>query len=89
VVKVVLEIPVYNPSNGVQVLWKDSGRMQIHVCNGGVHICANSDALMSLARQMIYFAKNPVIEGSHIEYDDSFCIGLEGEYELILSKMED
>lgn len=87
--KVILEIPSYDPDNGIEVLWKDSGRMQIYVSSDGVHICANPDALMSLARQMIYFAKNSLPEGSHVHFDDFFCKGLEGEYELILSKMED
>jgi len=87
--KVILEIPDFD-GNGIDVIWEGNGRLKIRVVDRSVEIRADSKALMSLAKQMIYFANHSLYDGCHVHLDSFFCgKGFEGDYGLILSKMED
>ena len=83
--KITIEIPEYD-GEGVDVIWDDTAKYHIDVQDNLVALYANDAAMISLARQMIYLAKNDLTKGSHIHFDSFFYKGKEGDFELVLCK---
>jgi hypothetical protein len=82
------EIPEYE--GGLKVFWDQDAKLKIQLFDNIVLLCINKQALLSLARQLMYMAVSDVPRGSHIHYDDFFCKdGLLGDVELIIEKMAD
>lgn len=48
----------------------------------------NKSMAESLARQLLYFAVNSLPTGSHIHYDTFFCPLKQGNYEVVISQIE-
>ena len=85
--KVTLEIPEYN-ENAVDVIWEDGSQYSLVVSGDTVELSANKQGLLSLAKQLLYFANNELPNGSHVHYSSFFCRNLESDYELIISKLK-
>ena len=82
------EIPEYD--DGIEVFWDENAKLKVQSFDNEALICANKQALLSLAKQLIYLAVNDISEGSHVHYDDFFCKGgFLGDNELIIEKMND
>ena len=80
------EIPKYNDYKGLDVFVEKNAKMIINCKNDCVEISANSAALISLAKQFLYLAKNDLPEGSHIHYDGFFMALGKDSKELVISK---
>lgn len=83
--KVTLDIPNYD-GNGIDVVWETGSKYEISIADNNVVISANKNALVSIAKQMLYMAYNNLPNGSHIHYDSFFTKMNEEEYELVIEK---
>ena len=85
--KITLEIPDYD-GRATDVIWKQDAAVRVDIFGRGVVITANSDGLISLAKQMMYLAEETVPSGCHVHYDDLFLSGGSAS-SLIIDKMAD
>lgn len=82
--KIEIDLPDYD-GIGVDVIWEENADYTLDVFDDEVVLKANREGLLSLGKEMIYFAENNLQEGSHIHYD-SFFTGKDRDYALILEK---
>lgn len=82
--KITLDIPDYD-GNGIDVVWETGSKYAINIDDNSVVISANKNALVSIAKQMLYMAYNTLPKGSHVHYD-SFFTKMNEEYELVIEK---
>ena len=85
--KIILDIPDYD-GDSIDVVWEDGSNYFIMVNDNNVVLSANNNALVSIAKQMLYFAYNNLPQGSHIHYDSFFTKMNIEKYELIIEKRE-
>lgn len=83
--KITLDIPYYD-GNGLDVVWETGSKYVIKIADNNVIILANKNALVSIAKQMLYMAYNDLPKGSHVHYDSFFTKMNEEEYELVIEK---
>ena len=69
--KITLDIPDYD-GNGIDVIWETDSKYTITIADNNVVISANPNALLSIAKQMLYMAYHDLPKGSHIHYDSFF-----------------
>ena len=81
-----IDIPDYD-GNSIDIVWEKGAKYIATYDNDNVIIKANSEGLLSLARQMIYLAVNAVPSGSHAHYDSFFTTEETVDKELILEKL--
>ena len=67
-----VQIPVYH-GGPMDVFWDSAGELSVEAEKNKLIIRANCAALNSLAKQMLYFACNNLLNGAHVHYDDFFC----------------
>ena len=82
-----IDLPDYD-ENGIDIIWEEGSRYHIMVSKETVEITANKNALISIAKQMLYLAYNDLPSGSHVHLD-SFFTGQQQDVELTIAKMED
>jgi hypothetical protein len=80
--KIVIDIPDYNPMHGVLPMFKDGSTIVVRITNGVTVLTANSAGLESLANHFLALAQPDVPAGCHIHYDD-----FHGELELGSSEL--
>ncbi len=80
--KITLDIPEYD-GNAIDVIWENNAKYDLTTFDGEAVLKANKEALISFAKQMLYFAHNDITEGSHVHYG-SFFTGKEQKNELII-----
>ena len=84
--KITLEIPNYNPYEGMRLNWEPGFMISVKVNEGGsISIEANREGLISLARHFLNLSNPEIPSGNHIHLDQSNSFG-EGSYELIIIK---
>ena len=83
-----VDLPEYDDENGLDVFWEKNGKFKIDVSMEEVVLSANTEGLISFAKQMLYLAYNQLPQGSHIHYD-SFFTGCNPEFCFIIEKKED
>ena len=82
--KITLDVPYYD-GNGLDVVWEIDSKYAIKIIGDNVVISANKNALVSIAKQMLYMAYNDLPEGSHVHYN-RFFTKMNEEYELVIEK---
>ena len=82
--KVSFDIPDYLDS--MDIIQDENAKLNISVEEGEIYLGANKEALISLAKQMIYMSNNNLPYGSHIHLDNFFCSNWNGNYSLIIEK---
>ena len=80
-----IELPDYD-GNALDIIWEKKSNYTIEILNEQIVIKANSNALISFAKQMLYMAYNDLITGSHIHYDNFFT-KVNCDYELVIEKI--
>lgn len=80
------EIPDYD-GNAVDVIWEDGAKYIATSDEESVILKANSEGLLSLAKQMIYLALNSIPTGSHVHYDEFFVGKGVSDKHLIIEKI--
>ena len=83
-----IDIPKYD-NEGIDVIWQKSSKMNVSYDENSACICANKEGLISLAKQLLYFAYNNFSDGVHVHYDDFFCDLEDGSKELIIERKDD
>ena len=84
--KYVIDIPEYNPTEGLRLEWDINFRISTKVDDSGtIIISANSQGLTSLARHLLVLAQSSVPTGHHVHLDTSNSLE-EGSQELILER---
>lgn len=81
-----MEIPDYD-GNGIDFVWEDGSNFNAKTFNESVIIQANSKALLSFAKQMLYMAVNDLPFGSHVHYDDYLPGKQNHSMEIIIEKV--
>lgn len=83
--KINIELPDYD-GNAVDVIWGENAKYNLKICDNTVILSANKEGLISLAKQMLYFAHNDLMKGDHVHLDGFFTKMDNIEYELIIEK---
>ena len=78
-----IDVPVYDPQTGFKFNWEDNFKISVLINNGTVHLIANKEGLISLARHLLCLAQ---IEDSYHLHLDPFNSLEDGSAELILEK---
>ncbi len=86
--KLDIDIPEYD-NEGTDVIWEKDSKINISYDEYSAYICANKEGLISLAKQLLYFAYNDFPDGVHVHYDDFFCDLENGSKELIIERKDD
>jgi hypothetical protein len=83
----IIDIPSYD-GDSVDDFWEHSGKISVDVQRDDVILSANKTAMVSFAKQLLYFANNDLPNGSHVHFDSFFCQGIQGKYGFILELIE-
>ena len=83
--KVTIDIPNFD-GEGVDVIWDKNANYEIMVEGDEVIIRANKEALMSIAKQMIYLAQDDMPPYAHIHYNAFFTGEVVSKYDLGIEK---
>ena len=70
----------------MKIDWYGEFTIDSKINDGVIHIRANKDGLITLARQMLAMADESVPAGFHIHYDESSSLE-DGSTEIILEKI--
>jgi hypothetical protein len=66
-----LDVVPYSPA-GITTHWRNGHVIRVTPDgNGGVHVCANREGLLTLAQHLVTLALPGVPAGSHIHYDSA------------------
>ena len=84
--RITVDVPDYD-GNSLDVIWDREGKYNICVDGNSIVLSANREALISFAKQFLYFTQTKFPEGSHIHIDSFFCRGLSGVYELVVQTL--
>lgn len=85
--KVTIDIPNFD-GEGVDVIWDKNANYEIMVEGDEVMICANKEALMSIAKQMLYLAQSDIPLYAHVHYNAFFTGEVLSKYELGIEKKD-
>lgn len=83
--KINIELPDYD-GNALDVIWENNSKCKVSSDNESVNISANKEALISIAKQMLYLAYNDLSNGAHIHYDSFFTKDKDMGKELMIEK---
>ncbi len=85
--QITVSIPDYE--DGIKVFWTDNASLMISVDGNEVELSANREAMLCMAKQLLYMAYNELPPGSHVHLDSFFCKdGIIGVDSLIIAKQE-
>lgn len=85
--KICVEIPEYD-GNSIDVIGENKSKYSVEVDGNQVVLRGNKEALVSLAKQMLYLANNDIQHGTHVHFNSFFTEKSEEENELIIEKTE-
>ena len=80
------DIPDYKTQSGLVRLWEDGFEITVSTSNNLVHICANREGLVSLAKQLLALSHEGVPSGYHVHFDEYNSLE-RGSSELIIEKV--
>jgi hypothetical protein len=86
-VKVIVEIPEYNPTAGFTCNWEYGFTIKTVIEDGTVILSANKEGLISLANHLLNLAQDSIKAGTHLHLDEYNSLE-NGSNELIISKVE-
>jgi hypothetical protein len=80
-----IDVPDYAPETGLRMTWEPGAIISTQIDDRMLHLIANQEGLVSLARLFLTLTHPGVPPGNHWHLDDSN--GLEdGSYALIIEK---
>ena len=85
--KICVDIPEYD-GKGIDVIWEKNSKYCIEINGNQIALRGNKDALVSLAKQMLYLANDDIQHGTHVHFNSFFTGNSEEENELIIEKTE-
>lgn len=83
--KVTLDLPDYD-GNAVDVIWENGAKYVLKVFDNTVTLSGNKEGFISLAKQLLYFAHNDLMNGDHVHLDGFFTKMEDIKYELVIEK---
>ncbi len=83
--QITIDIPTYNPNNGIKLNWQDNFEIVTKSEAGDIIITANKAGLISLATHLLTLAQDEVPSGCHIHYDETNSLE-NGSVELVIQK---
>jgi hypothetical protein len=83
--KIMLEIPDYNPNLGLEYRWEMGFEIEVKYENGIIILTANKAGLFSLANHFLNLAQDKISSGYHLHLDESNSLE-EGSIDLIIQK---
>ncbi len=86
--KISVELPDYD-GNWLDVIWEAGSKYAIDLQGNSIVLFANKNALISLAKQMLYMAYNDLPIGSHVHLDSFFTNINNDDIELVIEKKVD
>ncbi|MBN9378007.1 MAG: hypothetical protein BGO14_00795 [Chlamydiales bacterium 38-26] len=82
-----LNVPTYNPQNGIEYNWEKNFVIETKYENGAVTIFANKEGLISLANHLLNLAQETIPPNYHLHFDDLNSLE-DGSIELIIQKIK-
>lgn len=83
--KINIEIPDYNPEDGMEYKWENGFEIKAVINNNTVIITANKEGLISLANHFLNLAQDNTPAGHHLHFDEYNSLE-KGSNELIIQK---
>jgi hypothetical protein len=83
--KIIMELPDYNPENGIKYKWENGFKIKVVTNNNVVILNANKSGLISLANHLLNLAQDKIPAGHHLHFDEFNSLE-EGSNELIIQK---
>jgi hypothetical protein len=84
--KLEIEIPEYNESNGMKLEWEDGFKIEVQEQSPrSILIKANKAGLFSLARHLLALSVSSIPAGYHLHFDDLNSLE-DGSCELVIEK---
>ena len=68
--RVEIDIPDYQPEQGIVTKWDDGFEVELRVTSSEVVLRANAAGLRTLARHLLTLADPSITAGSHVHYDE-------------------
>ena len=85
--KICVDIPEYD-GKGIDVIWENNSNYCIEINGNQIALRGNKEALVSLAKQMLYLANDDIQHGAHVHFNSFFTGNSDSENELIIEKTE-
>lgn len=86
--KLVIEIPEYD-NESLDIFWEEKSKFSLSIDENTIILSANKNGMISIAKQLLYFAENNLPEGSHVHYSPFFCKNIKSNFELIISEINE
>lgn len=84
--KVGIDVPDYSAEHGLRMVWEAGSIITVKLDGEVIHVTANQDGLVSLARLLLTLADPLVPLGSHWHLDASNALE-DGSNEIIVEKL--
>lgn len=82
-VNIHLQIPDFD-GNAIDIIAEKGATVSVEVHENEVVIAANKEGFLSLAKQMLYMAVNPIPFGGHAHFDDTLVGMRHSAYSLVI-----
>lgn len=83
--KVNIEIPDYDPKDGIKYKWTENFEIKVIVKDREVLILGNKEGLVSLANHLLNLAQEGISSGNHMHFDEHNSLE-QGSLGLIIQK---
>lgn len=80
-----LEVPPYDPAQGIQYHWEEGFEIKVTVENGTVMLLANREGLISLANHFLNLAQVTIPIGYHLHLDEHNSLAT-GSADIVIEK---
>lgn len=88
--KITIDIPEYGAGEGVEGFWEEDAEYKCQIIYGRIELSANKNAMISFAKELLYFAYNDDLKGNHIDFEPGLCKeGLKGHFEFSIFRLAD
>jgi hypothetical protein len=84
-VKITIDVPDYAPETGLRMTWESGSVISTELQHGVLHLIANEEGLISLARLFLTLTHPDVPSGNHWHLDDSNSLE-EGSFGMIIER---
>ncbi len=84
--QILISLQDYKPENGFRFDWEDGFDITIKKDEGAIHLLANKEGLISLAKHFLNLAQDHFPPGYHFHLDEINSLE-EGSSELVVEKL--
>lgn len=71
--EITIDIPEYIKGEDAEIFWEEGSIYKLEVAYDNIELRANKNAMISFAKELLYFAYNDKLQGSHIDFESGLC----------------